>query len=185
MSSLNSLTTVSAKSLFFNENNSNNKSHESESTSTSPRLEILASPFVHSPNSISLVLYGLDPTETLSKAEASFLQQTLKDVFAIFPEEDGIDLAKRSVSLHDNIAVPEGNKRFLRGRRNRPNKGKHIWSDHEMCDYQDGPLKGQKIPDCEFDIFLYRDHYCHNYEDDDWRLWITDFPPSSLRRLFR
>ena len=48
------------------------------------------------------------------------------------------------------------------------------WSDVEMCTYQDGPLKGENIPGCVFDIDCYTwvdCHYCTEYDDDDdWNI---------------
>ena len=177
-----SLTFASAKPLLLSEekenNNNDNKSPEKGSDSTtangsSPRFEIPADP---SHGSLSLV--GLDPRQRLTKAEAAFMEEALRDVFNMFPQENGIDLVTRSVSIQQDIANVlndgsdggnnNGKKRSLRSGDRGPhlNNDKMHFRDDEMCEYKFGPLKGEVIPGCVFDITFYRDCYCHNCDDD-------------------
>eukprot|EP00532_Pseudo-nitzschia_australis_P002484 CAMPEP_0168189298 /NCGR_PEP_ID=MMETSP0139_2-20121125/16270_1 /TAXON_ID=44445 /ORGANISM="Pseudo-nitzschia australis, Strain 10249 10 AB" /LENGTH=174 /DNA_ID=CAMNT_0008112121 /DNA_START=436 /DNA_END=957 /DNA_ORIENTATION=- len=120
----NSSVFASAKPLLpEEEKNNDNKSP------SSPRFEIPGVPFPRSPhdnnhNHGSLSLVGLDPTMLLTRAETAFFEEALRDVFNMFPEENGIDLVTQSVSIQQNIvnAVPNngdggngnGKKRSLR-----------------------------------------------------------------------
>mmetsp|Transcript_6606 Transcript_6606/g.13079 ORF Transcript_6606/g.13079 Transcript_6606/m.13079 type:complete len:318 (-) Transcript_6606:251-1204(-) len=172
-----SLMFASAKPLLLSKEkeNDNNESLENGSESTtasgsSPQFETPADPSLNG----SLSLVGLDPRHQLTKAEAKFLEETLRDVFNMFPQENGMDLVTRSVSIQQKIAaVPNngdggnGKKRSLRsGDRGRVNNDKMHFRDDEMCEYKFGPLKGEVIPGCVFDISYYRDCYCHNCDDD-------------------
>ena len=178
---------ASAKPLPTEENNDNKSLEENnnnESTTTrgsSPRFKVPAVPPSHSSpdnNNGSVSLVGLDPTKLLTKAEAAFFEEALRDVFNMFPQENGIDLVTRSVSIQQNIAnvVPNGSgggndngkKRSLRSGDRGPhlNNDKMHFRDDEMCEYKSGPLIGEVIPGCKFDITFYRDCYCHNCDDD-------------------
>ena len=176
---------ASAKPLLPPKENDGNKSLEENNdnrTPSSPRFEVPAvPPFQSSPdnNNGSVSLVGLDPTKQLTQAEAAFFEEALRDVFNMFPQENGIDLVTRSVSIQQNIAnsVPNGSgdggsnngkKRSLRSGDRGPhlNNDKMHFRDDEMCEYKFGPLKGEVIPGCKFDITFYRDCYCHNCDDD-------------------
>eukprot|EP00532_Pseudo-nitzschia_australis_P020063 CAMPEP_0168310278 /NCGR_PEP_ID=MMETSP0142_2-20121227/66741_1 /TAXON_ID=44445 /ORGANISM="Pseudo-nitzschia australis, Strain 10249 10 AB" /LENGTH=156 /DNA_ID=CAMNT_0008263087 /DNA_START=986 /DNA_END=1453 /DNA_ORIENTATION=- len=95
---------ASAKPLLPEEKSNDNKSP------SSPRFEIPGVPFPRSPhdnnhNHGSLSLVGLDPTMLLTKAEAAFFEEALRDVFNMFPQENGIDLVTQSVSIQQNIDI--------------------------------------------------------------------------------
>eukprot|EP00532_Pseudo-nitzschia_australis_P019420 CAMPEP_0168309534 /NCGR_PEP_ID=MMETSP0142_2-20121227/66329_1 /TAXON_ID=44445 /ORGANISM="Pseudo-nitzschia australis, Strain 10249 10 AB" /LENGTH=353 /DNA_ID=CAMNT_0008262261 /DNA_START=22 /DNA_END=1084 /DNA_ORIENTATION=- len=209
-----SLMFASAKPLLLSKEkeNDNNESLENGSESTtasgsSPQFETPADPSLNG----SLSLVGLDPRQQLTKAEAKFLEETLRDVFNMFPQENGMDLVTRSVSIQQDIVnvpndvsdgginngkkrssdqetedhtlttikcisandvsdggINNGKKRSLRSGDRGPhlNNDKMHFRDDEMCEYKFGPLKGEVIPGCKFDISYYRDCYCHNCDDD-------------------
>jgi len=176
-----SLMFASAKPLLLSKEkeNDNNESLENGSESTtasgsSPQFETPADPSLNG----SLSLVGLDPRHQLTKAEAKFLEETLRDVFNMFPQENGMDLVTRSVSIQQDIVnvpndvsdggINNGKKRSLRSGDRGPhlNNDKMHFRDDEMCEYKFGPLKGEVIPGCKFDISYYRDCYCHNCDDD-------------------
>eukprot|EP00532_Pseudo-nitzschia_australis_P011823 CAMPEP_0168219082 /NCGR_PEP_ID=MMETSP0140_2-20121125/8321_1 /TAXON_ID=44445 /ORGANISM="Pseudo-nitzschia australis, Strain 10249 10 AB" /LENGTH=320 /DNA_ID=CAMNT_0008147341 /DNA_START=582 /DNA_END=1544 /DNA_ORIENTATION=+ len=176
-----SLMFASAKPLLLSKEkeNDNNESLENGSESTtasgsSPQFETPADPSLNG----SLSLVGLDPRHQLTKAEAKFLEETLRDVFNMFPQENGMDLVTRSVSIQQDIVnvpndvsdggINNGKKRSLRSGDRGPhlNNDKMHFRDDEMCEYKFGPLKGEVIPGCVFDISYYRDCYCHNCDDD-------------------
>ena len=138
-----------------------------------------------SPDGAHLMLTGLDPSKPLTQAEASFLEKAVRDVFNELHEENGSGLVASYVMVANDVLVGDdgksdgenteenNNRSLLRGgRRNL------AWFDHEMCEYQDGPMKGEIIPGCEFDIELYMDWYCNlcsQDEEDD----IYNYPTSS------
>eukprot|EP00536_Pseudo-nitzschia_multiseries_P006419 jgi/Psemu1/15173/gm1.15173_g len=144
---------------------SNNKSAMTSDSSPSFDLLSLAPSFIAHKNGV-LVLDGLN--EPLTEAETAIVEEALRSVVTSVRDEN--------FSIQEDIAEPtdednkepiddENNKRFLRTRKK--NRGKHIFSDIEPCIYESGPLEGTAIPGCEFDIFKFRDNYCHNCEEDD------------------
>eukprot|EP00532_Pseudo-nitzschia_australis_P005441 CAMPEP_0168188560 /NCGR_PEP_ID=MMETSP0139_2-20121125/15750_1 /TAXON_ID=44445 /ORGANISM="Pseudo-nitzschia australis, Strain 10249 10 AB" /LENGTH=151 /DNA_ID=CAMNT_0008111081 /DNA_START=586 /DNA_END=1038 /DNA_ORIENTATION=+ len=73
-----------------------------------PQFEVPAVPPIRSSpdnNNGSISLVGLDPTKLLTKAEAAFFEEALRDVFNMFPQENGMDLVTRSVSIQQNIDI--------------------------------------------------------------------------------
>lgn len=130
-----------------------------------PSLALLDFDPSFDPSGGRLSLMGLDPSEPLSKAEAAFLEATIREVFNSISEDMGIDLVADSVVIAKEVIVDADNNDAnsnLRGRRNLP------WNDQEMCTYQVGPNKGESIPGCIFDIDFYMDCYCHLCRDDDF-----------------
>lgn len=130
------------------------------------------------PRSGTLSLLGLDLRIPLTRDEASFLEATLRDVFNRVHKTKGIDLVTDAVAIvHQEIAEDNSNSNTnsnLRGsdRKLRPT------TDIERCFHDPwGPLKGQVIEDCCYDIeFVLDGIYCDLCDDGyydfmDDKLW--------------
>jgi len=188
---------VSASESSGNDNNNNNNNYDYNFAGfSSLPAPIMAPPdFDRSlalidPTGGRLSLLGLDPSEPLTEAEASFLEATIRDAFNVIHEEMGINLVAGTVAIAKDMVAGVGvgadddasGPSSLRGGRKLPE------TDHEMCNYQYGPKKGQLIPDCIFDIEFYMDCYCHDCFDDDvmyyWNLEKPSEAPVPLDEKF-
>lgn len=122
-------------------------------------------------------MLGLDPRIPLTKAEAAFLEATIRDVFNTIHEEEGIDLVADAVAIDgkfvedtksiestDNLRGSDRKLRPLSDRERCPDKGEtreyccniEFYVDYcELCD--DPPVKHAD----DDDVF-------YQYRDDDY-----------------
>jgi len=148
-----------------------------ETTNKKPKQEISA-PKINIPKGFSssatllggkLHLSGFNPTEPLTHAEATFLEDTIRDAYNEFHLEHGIDRVANSVFVDKDVVgasdiafglkhaianndktLKEENRSLLRGNR------KLSWSDKEMFDFvlekllQSNLNRFQKIKNIQF-----------------------------------
>jgi hypothetical protein len=136
---------------------------------------------VINPSDGLLSLVGIDLSDPLTTDEATFLESTIRAVFNKIHEDMEIDLIADSVTVgrepvvldNHNDVVIDGN---LRGGSRKLHTGFGTpQPDIRPCTHMSGPLKGEGIEGCEWDIEIFLDCRCWLCFDDDFQIGVSSW----------